>query len=75
MLEAYRREILESCALLRPADAAKMLGISTSSLMRRVEDGRIYAYRDNPTSAGVRFLASELRDYVRAMKQDSDKAQ
>ena len=73
MIEAYRREILESSALLRPAEAAEMLGISVSSLKRRVEDGRIAAYRDNPTTSNIRFLASELRDYVKEMRQESGK--
>jgi len=69
-INAYKREILESSVLVRLEDAAEILAISPRTLARRVEDGRIAPYNDNPTRKGMRFLASELQRYVQSMRQE-----
>jgi excisionase family DNA binding protein len=70
-IDAYKREILETCTLIRLDEAATMLAVSHTTVLRRVEEGRLAAYSDNSTSKGVRFLASELQRYVREMRQSS----
>lgn len=68
-IEAYKREILEESVLIGEREAAAILSISTSTLRRRVEEGRIPVYSDNSTRRHLRFLAIELRNYVQEMRQ------
>lgn len=67
-LDQYKREILDQTVLVRLDEAAAILAVHPRTLLRRVEDGRIVPYNDNPSSKGIRFLASELRKYVNDMK-------
>lgn len=67
-IDAYKREILERSVLVNIDDAAAMLSVSTRTLRRRVDEGMIAVYSDTADRANVRFLASELREYVRRMK-------
>lgn len=69
-ITAYKREVLESSVLVRMSEAAEILAIDQRTLRRRVEEGRITPYNDNPTSKGLRFLASELQQYVQDMRQE-----
>ena len=69
-IDAYKREILETSVLVRVDEAAAILAVSRQTVMRRVEEGRIVPYNDNPTSKGVRFLASELKRYVQEMRAE-----
>ncbi len=70
-IEAYKREILDQTVLVGKDEAAAMLAISPRTLERRVEEKKIEAYNDNTTNKNMRFLASDLRDYVRRMKIDT----
>ena len=69
-LTAYKKEILEKSVLVDEHTAARILAISTRTLRRRVSEGRIPAYTDNESRRHMRFLASELRDYVKEMRLD-----
>jgi excisionase family DNA binding protein len=68
-IREYKREILESSVLVRLDEAAEMLSVSRTTILRRVDEGRLSAYSDNSTSKGLRFLASELQSYVRQMRK------
>jgi len=70
-INAYKREILETSVLVRVDEAAAILAVSRQTVMRRVEEGKLTPYNDNVTSKGVRFLASELRQYVKQMRIDT----
>lgn len=70
-IDRYKREQLDQTVLVRLEEAAAILAISPRTLQRRVDEGRIQAYNDNRTRKGIRFLASELRTYVRKMKIDT----
>lgn len=67
-IDAYKREILDQTVLVTLDDAAAVLAVSTRTLRRRVEEGLIPTYSDTPDRGNTRFLASELRDYVRSMR-------
>lgn len=71
-IDAYKREVLETSVLVRLEEAADILAVSPRTLRRRVEEGRIPSYNDNQTKKGIRFLASELQEYVREMRQEFD---
>jgi len=68
-IQAYKREMLEACILVSLDEAAAILAVSRTTVLRRVDEGRLSAYNDNSTGKGLRFLASELQRYVREMKQ------
>ena len=68
-IEAYKREILDQTVLITLDDAAAVLAVSPRTLRRRVEEGLIPTYSDTPDRENTRFLASELREYVRQMRQ------
>lgn len=67
-IDAYKREILEQSILITIDDAAAMLAVSTRTIKRRVDEGLLATYSDTPDRENTRFLASELRDYVRRMR-------
>ena len=67
-IDSFKREILESCTLLRLKDAAKVLAVHPTTVLRRIEEGKIAAYGDNRSRQHLRILASDLRDYVREMR-------
>ena len=68
-IDTYKREILEQSILISLDDAAAVLAVSTRTLKRRVDEGLLPTYSDTSERENIRFLASELRDYVRRMKQ------
>lgn len=68
----YKREILDQTVLVAAPEAASMLACSETKIQRLVREGRIHAY-GSPGVKGLRFLASELRDYVRSLKIDREK--
>lgn len=68
-IDAYKREILDQCVLVPLEEAATILAVSPRTLRRRVEEGLIPTYSDTPDRENTRFLASELREYVRRMRQ------
>lgn len=70
-VEAYKREILEQSVLVGLPEAAAILAVSPSTVRRRVEERRLVPYNDTD-GKGVRFLASELREYVREMRREMD---
>ena len=70
-IDTYKREVLESSVLVRLDEAAAIMAVSRSTIVRRVEEGRLTPYNDNGNRKGLRFLASELQRYVREMKQDN----
>ena len=70
-IDAYKRSTLDRTVLIRLDEAAAILAISPRTLQRRVDEGRIQSYNDNRTKKGIRFLASELREYVQDMKIDT----
>ena len=67
-IDNYKREILESSVLVRLDEAAAILAVHKSTVVRRVEEGRLTPYNDNGNQKGVRFLAAELQRYVREMR-------
>lgn len=71
-IEAYKRDILDQSVLVKAADAARVLSCSTRKLYNLARDGQIAAYNEQAGMKGMRFLASELRDYVRSLKIDLD---
>lgn len=68
-INAYKREVLESSVLVRLDEAAAIMAVSRSTVINRVNDGRLIPYNDNGNQKGLRFLASELQRYVRSMRQ------
>jgi hypothetical protein len=71
-VELYKREILEQSVLVSPQEARMILACSETKVYRLVQTGRLKGYSENRKSKGLRLLASELRDYVRSIKVDSD---
>lgn len=69
-IATYKREILDQTVLVAAPEAATMLSCSERTVMRMVRDGEIHAY--GLRSRGLRFLASELRDYVRSLQIDRE---
>lgn len=67
-IEGYKREILEQSVLVTLDDAAAILAVSPRTVRRRVEEGLLSTYSDTSDRENTRFLASELRDYVRRMR-------
>lgn len=67
-IDAYKREVLERTVLVTLEDAAVMLAVSTRTIKRRVEEGMLPIYSDTADRSNIRFLASELREYVRRMR-------
>lgn len=70
-VEAFKREILESTVLVNINTAASILAVHPRTILRRVEEGRLTPYNDNRTRKHMRFLASELKRYVREMRKDA----
>lgn len=68
----YKREILDQAVLVAAPEAASMLACSERTIQRLARGGHIHAY-GKPGVKGLRFLASELRDYVRGLKIDREK--
>lgn len=69
-IEVYKREFLEQSVMVRLDEAAAILAVSKTTIVRRVEEGLLTPYNDNGNRKGLRFLASELRKYVNSMKQE-----
>lgn len=67
----YKREILDQTVLVAAPEAASILSCSERTIFRMVREGDIHAYGHRGMK-GVRFLASELRDYVRSIRIDKD---
>lgn len=67
-IEAYKREVLEQSVLVRLDEAAAIMAVSRSTLIRRVEEGALTPYNDTGERGRMRFLASELKRYVREMQ-------
>ena len=70
-IDAYKRELLEQSVLVRLDEAASIMAVSRSTIIRRIEEGKLTPYNDNGNGnrKGLRFLASELRDYVKQMRE------
>lgn len=68
-IDAYKREVLEQSVLVRLDEASAILAVSTRTVLRRIEEGKLTPYNDNPTNKNIRFLASELQRYVKDMRQ------
>ena len=69
----YKREILEQTVLVSLSETAIILAVSESTVSRRAAEGRLVPYTDNSTRKGIRFLASDLRQYVRDMREQADR--
>lgn len=67
-VEQYKREILEQSVLIDIATAAQILSVSIRTIRRRVDEGMIATYSDTKDRENTRFLASELRNYVKRMR-------
>lgn len=70
---SYKREILEKTVLVAPREAAAMLSCSERTVHNLVREGEIHAYSKRKGAKGLRFLASELREYVDSIKIDKDR--
>jgi excisionase family DNA binding protein len=68
-IDSYKREVLEQSVLVRLDEAAAILAVSSSTVIRRVEEGILNPYNDTGERGRMRFLASELREYVRSMRK------
>ena len=68
-IDNYKREMLESSVLVRLDEAAAIMAVSRSTVIRRAREGRITPYNDNANDKGLRFLASDLKRYVSEMRQ------
>ena len=68
-IEEYKQKVLEQTVLVRLEDAACMLAVSPKTMLRRVEEHKIPSYTDNSTCKNIRFLASELKQYVKEMRR------
>jgi len=71
-IETYKNEILEQSVLVTADDTARVLACSKRTVQRLAESGRLTAYNEKFGQKGLRFLAAELRDYVRSIKIDQD---
>lgn len=71
-VDDYKREILEQTVLVEPKVAAKMLSCSERTVFNLASEGEFHGYNRNRGGKGMRFLASELRDYVNSIKIDKD---
>ena len=69
-IDSYKREVLESSVLVRLDEAAAILAVSRTTIVRRINEGALTPYNDNSNRKGLRFLASELQRYVREMRQN-----
>lgn len=67
-IETYKREILDRTVLVSLEDAAQIMAVSPRTLRRRVDEGLLPIYSDTPDRGNIRFLASELSEYVRRMR-------
>ena len=70
-LDQYKQQILDQTVLVRLDEAAAILAVSPDTVRRRVDAGKLTPYNDDSgrsNSKGLRFLASELREYVTSMK-------
>lgn len=67
-IEAYKQRFLDQTVLVGQEEAAAILSVSLSTVKRRVNEGLLAVYSDTPDRANRRFLASELREYVRRMR-------
>jgi predicted DNA-binding transcriptional regulator AlpA len=71
VIDAYFREVLDQSVLVTMRQASQILSVSESTLRRRVEERMLTPYVDPVGgSTPLRFLASELRDYVRTLRAD-----
>ena len=68
---AYKREIMDQTVLVAAPEAASILSCSERTIFRMVREGDIHAYGQRGMK-GIRFLASELREYVASIKIDRD---
>jgi len=71
-IDRYKREILEQSVLVSAANAARVLDCSRAKIHRLAQSGRITAYNENYGQRGLKFLAADLREYVRSIKIDKD---
>lgn len=71
-IDQYKQQILDETVLVDVKATAAILSVSESTVIRRAEDGSLTPYRPpgNRNDKGLRFLASELREYVRQMRDD-----
>jgi len=72
-IDGFKREILEQSVLVRGPEAARVLACSTRKIYDLAREGKLTAYNERHGVKGVRFLAADLRDYVRQLKIDTDK--
>lgn len=68
----YKREILDQTVLVAAPEAATILSCSERKVYMLAREGKLNAY-GSPGIKGLRFLASELRDYVRGLKIEADR--
>jgi excisionase family DNA binding protein len=55
--------------LLTVAEVAKLLGVSTDTVKRRIQSGKLLAFRDERI---LRVRESDLRRYIAGMLTDAD---
>ncbi len=67
-IAAYKREVMDKTVLVTAHGAASMLAVSERTVRRLAEEGELTEYRREEGVKGLRFLASELREYVGSLK-------
>lgn len=70
-IDRYKREVLESCVMVTPREAARILSCSTRTIYSLVEIGEIPAYNRSPRLKGLRLLAADLVAYVKKIRVDT----
>lgn len=75
-IDAYKREVLEQSVLLSPREVAKVIGKSPSTVYDLAAAGVLTPHGrigdDGRILKGVRFLASDVREYVRSLRLSPD---
>lgn len=73
-VETYKREILDRVVMVRLPEVATALGCSRRSAYNLVRAGKLRGYSTSgEISKGIRVLASDLLEYVTAMRIDSSR--
>ncbi|HAM41694.1 MAG TPA: hypothetical protein DCP69_10250 [Candidatus Omnitrophica bacterium] len=71
-IELYKREILDATVMVGLRETARILGCHPRTVQRRADEGDLTPYyMGRGTKKHVRFLASELQQFVREMRQKS----
>lgn len=69
-IEIYKREMLEQSVAVTTRSAAEILAVTPRTVCNYVRQGKLPGYAVSSGSKGLRILAADLRDFVRANRLD-----